>query len=99
MFGKRDPYASSVFQNQTEIDSSPSSWSWCDECEQMMPDGHTCGKTQVLSTSDPALTENIDYWSVEAVLRGWHGGSLQREAKQRMKQGRYDPEKTKSTRY
>jgi hypothetical protein len=98
-FSKQDPYASSIF-NHTEIDSAPgSSWSWCDPCEQMMPAGHTCGKTKIASTSDPEQTEDIDYWSVEAVVRGWHGPALKREAKQRLRNGDYDEKKTKLTKW
>jgi len=102
MFGKRyDHYSSSVFQDQgyTEIDASKSSWYWCDTCNARMPSGHICGQTKIASTSDPELAEDIDFWSVEAVLRGWHGGTLQREAKQRLRKGDYDPKNTKSTKW
>ncbi len=92
---KQDPYG--IFGAQ--IDASASFWAWCDECQASMPSNHVCGKTQITSTSDEDMMENIDYWSVEAVLRGWHGVGMQHEARRRVKDGTYDASQTKNTRY
>lgn len=92
---KQDPYGCM----RAEIDASASYWTWCDTCQEMMPSNHVCGKIVVASTSDLEMQEDINYWSVEAVLRGWHGEGMRREARSRVKQGRYDPNKTKSTTY
>lgn len=79
-----------------EIESSASSWSWCETCEAMKPIIHDCG-TETPSVHDEQYTEDIDYFSVEAYLRGWHGRGGQARARQALQKGYVQRGKTKTT--
>ncbi len=80
-----------------EVDSSLPAWTWCDVCEQMQPPIHDCQPGASPVSVHDQDTETVDWWSVEAYLRGYHGRQDQQRAQRAIQQGRCDPQKTKST--
>ncbi|GHO64181.1 hypothetical protein KSC_030730 [Ktedonobacter sp. SOSP1-52] len=80
-----------------EIESRASSWSWCSTCDCMMPLIHTCSQGTP-SINDPQLTEDVDYSSVEAYLRGRYGRAGQARAQQAINKGLVQANQTKTTR-
>lgn len=83
--------------SNTEIDSYDYRWTWCDNCNEMKPLIHDCSD-DTLSIND-IETETIDYYSVEAALRGWIGARNQQIAQRQVKNGTVKRSETKITKF